>query len=413
MSPTPRAVVLFFALGAAALFVPPALSALGALGLLAAIAVDAASVRTPAALDRSLPKVLVRGRATPFSVAADRSVDIRLRQPAPEGFAIDPQEGNGSIAGTLTARTRGHATIPGVADRTTGPLKLGRWFHSGRDPLEVLVYPDLPAARRLALKVRMGLLRDPGSSSRGPFGLGTDFESIRDYTPDDDIRQVNWRATIRCGRPMSNQFRIEQDRDILLLVDAGRLMSAPLGDRDRLDAALDAATALALVADELGDHCGALAFDKAIRVRMPPRRKNGRAVIDSLFDLQSTRVESNYELAFRNLGARKRSLVVVFTDLLDEAAATPLLDALPVLARRHEVIVASTVDPDLAQIASMKAESLQDTYAIAVATEVTRSRARATVALARAGVRVVEASAASLGARCVDEYVSLKARARL
>ena len=52
---------------------------------------------------------------------------------------------------------------------------------------------------------------------------------IRDYQPDDDIRQVNWRATARLGRPMSNQYRLEQDRDLLLLIDAGRLSTAPLG----------------------------------------------------------------------------------------------------------------------------------------------------------------------------------------
>src|SRR5690349_22529174 len=44
-------------------------------------------------------------------------------------------------------------------------------------------------------------------------GIGTDFESVRDYAPDDDVRQVNWRATARVGRPMSNQYRIDQDRD--------------------------------------------------------------------------------------------------------------------------------------------------------------------------------------------------------
>ena len=61
----------------------------------------------------------------------------------------------------------------------------------------MLVYPDLPAARRLALAVRQGRFREQGRLTRGPLGLGTDFESIRDYAPDDDVRQINWRATDR------------------------------------------------------------------------------------------------------------------------------------------------------------------------------------------------------------------------
>ena len=107
---------------------------------------------------------------------------------------------------------------------------------------------------------------------------------MRDYLPDDDVRQVNWRATARLGRPMSNQYRVEQDRDVVLLVDAGRLAAAALpgrGDEARprgtvLDATLDAVAAVALVADEVGDRCGAIAFDREVRVALPPRRARRR-----------------------------------------------------------------------------------------------------------------------------------------
>ena len=99
----------------------------------------------------------------------------------------------------------------------------------GRRARRVRVFPDLQTARRLALAVARGRFRDQGATARGPLGLGTEFELIRDYEPDDDIRQVNWRATARLGRPMSNQYRLEQDRDLLLLIDAGRLSAAPLG----------------------------------------------------------------------------------------------------------------------------------------------------------------------------------------
>ncbi len=77
------------------------------------------------------------------------------------------------------------------------------------------MFPDLPAARRLVLAVRRGALPRAGPPQRGPLGLGTDFESIRDYLPDDDIRQVNWARPRGPGGPMSNQYRIEQDRDVV------------------------------------------------------------------------------------------------------------------------------------------------------------------------------------------------------
>jgi uncharacterized protein (DUF58 family) len=294
-----------------------------------------------------------------------------------------------------------------------GPLGLAAWYRRGGKPDEVLVYPDLPAAWRLVLAVRQGRFRDPGRLTRGPLGLGTDFESIRDYLPDDDIRQVNWRATARMGRPMSNQYRVEQDRDVVCMLDVGRLMAAPLGDRTRLDATVDAATAVALVADEVGDRAGVIAFDDRVRRRLPPARGGGDAVVRAIFDVEPTMVDSDYELAFRAVGSGKRAFVLVLTDLLEEAAAQPLLDAMPVLARRHAVVVAGVTDPDLEQMVHTPPRAPADVYAAAVALDVLDARARVAAQLRRAGADVVEARPDLLPSACVGAYLRAKARARM
>src|SRR5205823_4660993 len=126
---------------------------------------------------------------------------------------------------------------------------------------------------------------------------------------------------------------VDQDRDVVCMIDTGRLMTSPVGDRTRLDIALDASTAVAMVADEVGDRCGCVAFDRDVRRRVAPRRAGGRAVVDATFDLAPTNLDSDYELAFRLVAGTKRALVLVLTDLLDEAAARSLISAVPVLAR--------------------------------------------------------------------------------
>ena len=199
----------------------------------------------------------------------------------------------------------------------------------------------------MALAARYSRYRDPGASGRGPLGLGTEFEKVRDYQPDDDIRQVNWRATARLGRPMSNEYRLEEDRDLICVVDAGRLMASPVGNVTRLDAALDALAALAAVADELRDRFGVLAFDSEVRHRLPPVRIGGRLAVRELFDLEPSTGQSDFRRAFHALETEKRALVIVFTDLLEETATRPLLEALPVLARKHAVSVVTVLDPEL------------------------------------------------------------------
>ena len=153
-----------------------------------------------------------------------------MRQAGAARPDVEPREGDGD----LTRDRPRHPARPARAPRGRDPRDRAAQARplgprAGEDA-ELRVFPDLKTARRLALAVARGRFRDQGATARGPLGLGTEFELIRDYQPDDDIRQVNWRATARLGRPMSNQYRLEQDRDLLLLIDAGRLCAAPLGE---------------------------------------------------------------------------------------------------------------------------------------------------------------------------------------
>jgi uncharacterized protein (DUF58 family) len=415
VSPTPRAALAVAVAALLALFLPLWVAALAMVALAGAVVVDALSARPRPEVRRELPHVMTRGQPGRLSVAVDDVLPgrVRVRQPLPPDVLLEPSEADGGLDARLVGRRRGRHPLPPVALRVEGPLGLGAWHHQAAGPAELLVYPDLPAARRLAQAVKQGRFREVGQRPRGPLGLGVEFESIREYQPDDDIRQVNWPATVRLGRPMSNQYRVEQDREVVCVVDAGRLMSAPLGDRTRLDAALDVVAAVCAVADELGDRSGALAFDEEVRRSLRPRRRGARDVVHALFDLEPRPVDSDYELAFRSVGGLKRAFVLVLTDLLDPAAARPLVQAVPVLARRHAVAVASARDPDLEALATREPEALPDVFAAAVALDVLDARAEAASAIRRAGAEVIEAAPQNLSAACVSAYLRAKARARL
>jgi uncharacterized protein (DUF58 family) len=413
LSPTPRAAWLLGACALAAVLVPWQLAILAMAAVAAAALADAWAARAAPDVERTVAPIVARGIASPLRVRAEGNAAsrTRLRQPLPPEIGLDGSEGVGAIDGVLVARRRGRHALPAVAIRVTGPLGLGSWTTQVGEAVELHVYPDMPNAYRLARAVRERRHREVGLRARGPLGLGTEFESVRDYLPDDDIRQVNWRATARMGRPMSNTFRVEQEREVLCAIDAGRLMAAPLGDRTRLDAAVDASVAVAAVADVLGDRVGALAFDSELRVRVRPNRRGARAVIGALFDLEPTAVDSDYELAFRSVGA-KRTLVMLFTDLLDEAAARSLATAMPVLTRRHAVVVLSALDSDIQALIARVPRDLADAYTAAAAADLLASRRRAATMLRHAGAEVVEASPERLSAACVNAYLQAKERAR-
>jgi len=414
VSPTGRSVALV-ALAALTAFVLPAEVAIGLVAVVVvAFTVDAWRVRRVPEVERMVAAEVVRGVPVPFAVtvAPRPLVKVDVRQPQTADLRITPSEGRGGIEGRLVAAMRGQHRLEPVVVRSTGPLGLGRWTHRVGDAVDLASHADLPGARRIAGAVRQGTFRDPGMR-RGPLGLGTDFESVREYTPDDDIRHVNWLASERTGHPMVNQYREDTERDLWCLIDTGRLLSSPIGDRTRLDAALDAMAAVAAVADVVGDRVGAVVFDSEVRRVVKPRRANASVLTRLLDDLQPSLVDSDYEGAFARVGSAKRSLVIVFTDLLDAAAAQPLLSAVPVLARRHAVLVASATDPDLTSAVVIRPSTARELAVAAVATEVLAERDLARTRLSATGAMVVDAPAERLATRCVSAYLRLKSTARI
>ena len=132
----------------------------------------------------------------------------------------------------------------------------------------------------------------------------------------------------------------------------------------------------------------------------------------ALLDLEPRAEEPDYELAFRSVEGAKRSLMLIFCDLLEETAAKPLADAVPVLARRHAVTVASVRDPDLDEVLATPPDGAHGVGAQAVALDVLSARTRVAHMLRRAGAQVVEAPADHLAAACVTAYLRDKARGR-
>ena len=212
---------------------------------------------------------------------------------------------------------------------------------------------------------------------------------------------------------MTNQYRIDDNRDLLCLVDAGRLMVSPVAGATRLDIALDAVAVLAVAADDAGDRVGAVAFAGDVLRQLEPRRRGAEQVVHALFDLEPVEVESDYDRAFQAVAGRKRALVALFTDLVDAAAARTLLSVMPILARRHVVMVVSCADLDLQVAITGKPNDLRDVLRASVSIDLLVARRRTIALLQRLGAVVVEADPQSLGPACATAYAGIKSTGRL
>jgi uncharacterized protein (DUF58 family) len=262
--------------------------------------------------------------------------------------------------------------------------------------------------------LRRGLRREAGLRHTRRRGEGTSFESLREYVRGDDPRKLDWKASARHDKLITRQYEVERSRTVLLLVDAGRWMTAEVSGLTRLDHVLNACVLLAHVAALRDDRVGLLAFAEKIHAYVPPVK--GRAaverIVDATLDVEPRLVESDYERAFAELAARhrKRSLVVLFTDVLSKDASRIVADEMRRHARRHAVLLVTLRDPEIDTLADAEPANASAAYEQAAAEDLLLERDQALARMRRDGLHVLDVDPRRLGPALVERYLDLKAR---
>jgi uncharacterized protein (DUF58 family) len=274
-----------------------------------------------------------------------------------------------------------------------------------------------PFTSRKHLPSRLARLRElDGRSALQVRGQGTEFDSLRDYVDGDDVRSIDWRATARRQQVVVRTWRPERDRRVLIVLDTSRTSAARVGDEPRLDAAMDAGLLLAAIAARAGDRVDLLAADRRVRARVEgaSRTELLPALVEAMAPIDPDLVEADWTVIAGAVRQRltQRALVVLLTPLEASAVEEGLLPVVQQLTRRHQVVLASVADPQVAQMASARG----DAYAVFGAAAAQRSqldRLAVTAELTRAGVDVLEAGPDDLPPALADRYLALKAAGKL
>ena len=174
--------------------------------------------------------------------------------------------------------------------------------------------------------------------------------------PGDETRIIDWKATARRGKPIARQYEDERRQQVMIVIDAGRLLTAEVDGVARLEAVVAAALHLAHAAVEHDDNVGLLVFADTIQRYVAPARGRRplRAVLEGLAAAEGRLVESDYPAAFRYLAAhnRKRALTVLFTDVIDRTASDALVAHAATLRPRHLPLAVTLRDPALEALAT-------------------------------------------------------------
>jgi uncharacterized protein (DUF58 family) len=318
---------------------------------------------------------------------------------------------------TLTPTRRGRATGGAMTVRLAG--RWGLALRQARLPLpwNVAIYPALPPATRHPLPPQARRRREAGLRAVRVLGEGRVFESLREWVPGDDTRAIDWKATARRGRPMARQYEDERRQQVLIVIDAGRQLTAESDGVPRLERVLEAALALAQSAVAQDDNVGLLVFDDLVRHFVAPRRGRAamRASLDTLASVEGRLVEPDYPMAFRHLAlrSRRRALTVLFTDVIDRASSEALLSRLGTLRPRHLPVAVTMRDPALERLAAVRPTTPAAAFERAAAEELLLERAEALAGMRESGVIVLDVPPAGAADAIVSQYRTLKRKGML
>jgi uncharacterized protein (DUF58 family) len=315
----------------------------------------------------------------------------------------------------LVPTRRGDRHAERITVRSIGPLGFAGRQGAHRVPWTVRALP--PFNSRKHLPSRLARLRElDGRTALLIRGQGTEFDSLRDYVPGDDVRSIDWRATARRGGVVVRTWRPERDRQVAIVIDSGRLSAGRVGDAPRLDHAMDAALLLAALATRAGDRVSLLACDSTVRadVRRPAPEDVLPSFVNALATIEPELVQTDFRVVVSQVLARlgQRSLVVLLTGLDPAVIEESLLPTIGPLLRRHLVVLASVADPRLTEMEAARSDVIQ-VYGAASAARTRLDRERVTAVLTRAGVTVVDEDPEHIAPALADTYLALKKAGRL
>ena len=355
-------------------------------------------------------------RAFRLKVKDEYPPELSLASPREAELNVGPQESQ-SLAYTLKPTRRGRFEFGRVAVRVRSRFGLVWRETLAAEPASVKVYPNVRRAREAELKA-LGARSLVAAQRRAAWrGEGRDFESLREYVPGDELRHVSWSATARRGKLTTRQYQIERDQTVLVALDAGRLMTARVEGESKFDTAIHAALALMSAARRAGDHAGVVVFGRRVKAYVPPSkgREQTDAVLEALHAVEPELIEPSYTRAFQFVAAncKRRSFVVLLTDLVDEEGSRELLTSLRMLLPRRLPLVVTIADRDLRASVRDAPETLRALFNQSVAEEIMLQRESALRLVEAQGGLALDVTTAALVPALLETYIRVKERGLL
>lgn len=369
-----------------------------------------ASIRKPHAAQLSLMNYT--NRTYFIQVKDDSHRDLNANPVQHEVYA--PAQRTIELEYTMKPAKRGAFHFECVYVRRFSLLRFWSQFRRIAVPGDLNVYPDMQQLAEYALLARTNRLSLIGMRKTRRVGQDNNFERLRDYNEDDNYKHIDWRSSARRNKLTVKQFQTDQSQRVMFLLDCGRMMTNEDGRLTMVDHALNSILMLSYVALSQGDSVGMMAFSDRVHSFVPIRggKSQMNRLIHAGFDRFPEFVPTRFDKAFLHFtnNCRRRSMVFLITNVVDEVSAIEVTNYLSSLTRLHLPVLTLLRDTRIFDYADNPNEDETVLYRSAAASQVILWRSELIKKIQHSGVLAVDAFPRDLTSPMVNQYLQAKAK---
>lgn len=222
----------------------------------------------------------------------------------------------------------------------------------------------LAKVRKIEIRTRQLVEELTGGAWHSVYkGRGIEFSEVREYTPDDDVRDIDWNVTARMGTPYIKKYAEERELTVILAVDASASLSFGKAGSTKRDEAAEIAALLALSAIRNNDKVGLLVFTDKTELWLPP--KSGKSHVLRLiremlaFEPESKGTDIGHAMDSLARNLKRKAVIFLISDFITDK---PYEKQLKVLNMRHDlaaVRITEKMEIDLPKLSMLSLEDAE------------------------------------------------------
>jgi uncharacterized protein (DUF58 family) len=290
---------------------------------------------------------------------------------------------------------------------------ISRRFKTGT-PCEVKVYPSYIYLKQYELQAATHKLIEQGNKRIRKIGQQLEPDHIKEYVKGDDYRVINWKATARRNKLMTNVFQEERAQNVYCLIDKGRTMQSASEGMTLLDYSINSTLALSHIATLKGDKAGLLTFEKQLDTVISASRQPGQMqrIQEALYGQATSFLESDFSALYQNVirHIKHRSLLLVFTNFDSVPAMQRQLNYLAMMAKHHAVVVIFFENTELEDLSQKQPQTKEDFYETVIAEKLAHEKTLIINKLRRRNILSLLSHPNDLTVKTINKYLEIKAR---